>query len=114
MTNRTFNRLTFALTDAYDQPFHETFGESFFRLSIDGAEWSIDEQQANGNLHWITIWFGEDRSEADIRLSTRLNDGWGIRAALVAPVPLPGAGLLMLAGLGGLAAVGRRRAKAQD
>jgi len=110
---RTFNRLIFALTDAYDQPYNEDLGESFFTLSVDGADWSIDQQEANGTLHWITVLFGEDRTEAEIHFSTRLNDGWGIRAAMVAPVPLPATGLLMVAGLGGLATVRRRRCAAK-
>jgi hypothetical protein len=31
-----FRSLTFALTDAYDQPFSEEFGTSFFKLVVDG------------------------------------------------------------------------------
>nr|WP_246849233.1 VPLPA-CTERM sorting domain-containing protein [Rubellimicrobium arenae] len=108
---RAFQILTFALTDAFDQPVSELLGESFFTLSVDDAEWTIDAREANGTLHWITVAFDKPTTSANVHFSTRLNDGWGIKAAMVtvAPVPLPAAGWLGLAGLAGLVALGRRK-----
>jgi hypothetical protein len=113
-----FRSLTFALTDAYDQPFSDEFGAGYFSLSVDEAEWAIDEQEANGTLHWLTVSFDEFVTTATVSFFTRQNDGWGIKAALVSPdpmpspVPLPAAGWLMLAALGGLVALHRRRTAA--
>lgn len=99
-----FTSLTFALTDASDQE------NSFFHLSVDGASWSIeDEQRANGTLDWVTVTFDEAVTEASLMFQTRYNDGWGVRAASVATVPVPASGVMLAFGLAGLAATRRRR-----
>lgn len=110
----TFQSLTFALTDAFDQNPDELLGESFFKLTVDGAEWSIAQQETNGTLHWITMNFDQPVTSTMVGFSTRLNDGWGIKAALVspdvvpAPVPLPAAGWLMLCSMCALIALRKR------
>lgn len=118
-----FTALTFALFDAYDQlPSRRwPLGESFFRLSVDDATWSIPSREENGTLHWLTVAFDAPVAVADIRFSTRLNDGWGVSlsgATTVPPpppppppatVPLPATAPLIAAALAGLAALGLRR-----
>jgi len=72
-----------------------------------------DQQQLSLNLGVL----GSSPLWLQMTFSASLLDGTGrntvehLRAS-VAPVPLPAAGVLMLLGLGGLAAVGRRRRKA--
>jgi hypothetical protein len=98
--------VSFALTDAHDQK------NSWFRLKVDGATWSIKDREANGTLHLITILFDQPVDTARIRFSTRLNDGWGISQVTAAPVPVPPAMLLAASGIGVMALVRRRRKKA--
>jgi hypothetical protein len=107
-----FTSLTFALTDAFDQTFSQEFGESYFRLEVDGEEWSIPSIEANGTLHWITVLFDAPTTSAQLSFFTRLNDGWGVSSASIASVPVPASLsllLLALAGLGGIAGSRGRR-----
>ena len=83
----------------------------FFRLEAGNASFEINGKQANGGLWLFTVIFdqGEERT---LRLISTLNDGFSVGPVTVAPVPLPGAGVLLLGGVGALAALRRRRSKA--
>lgn len=108
---KAFSSLTIALTDAFDQGCSRVLGCSSFSLASAGATWSIDTRRENGEIDWLTIAFDAPVTTATVEFSTRLNDGWGIVAAVVddspveppAPVPLPASGLLLAFGLLGLA-----------
>lgn len=99
-----FTSLTFALTDASDQE------NSFFSMTVDGATWTTgSERRANGTLDWITVTFDEAVTETSLDFRTRYNDGWGIQAASISPVPVPASGAMLVFGLVGLAAAHRRK-----
>jgi hypothetical protein len=107
-----FTTIRFALTDAFDQPRDDRFGgESHFSLSAGDAIWRIASREANGTLHWLEVVFDEPTTRAKLTFRTRLNDGWGVRAAGVAPVPLPASALMLLGGAGLLAALRRSRGR---
>ncbi|TNC74808.1 hypothetical protein [Rubellimicrobium roseum] len=109
--HRPFASLTFALTDAFDQNAADGLGASFFRLTAGDATWSIDGQEENGALHWLTVRFDAPVTTARLDFSTRLNDAWGVASASfeLAPIPLPPAAPLLALGLGALATLGHRR-----
>jgi hypothetical protein len=99
-----FQSMTFALVDAHDQP------NSYFNMIYDGTEiWEIPTQLPNRNLFWLMVTFDGPVTTADLRFTTRHNDGYGILAARVAPVPLPPAALLLLTGTALIAGLRRRR-----
>ncbi len=104
-----FRSVRFALTDAFDQPSEPKWGgDSFFSLKAGDATWSIAEREADGTLHWLDILLDAPTTRTELTFSTRLNDGWGVREATVAPVALPATGLLLLGALAALAGVRRR------
>jgi hypothetical protein len=95
----------FGITDANDQR------NSHFSVSFGDAVASLDPQTEveYGNVHWFTVLFDEPVTAADLTFSTRAGDGFGITTATMAPVPLPAGLALMLAGVGALAWVKRRK-----
>ena len=106
-----FSSLIFALTDAHDQP------DSHFVMSVqEGGSWTpiwdIPNRLENGNLFWLSVDFDKPMTSVALLFSTRLDDGYGIRAASVsdqpAPVPLPASAAFLLAGIGGLAMLRRK------
>lgn len=101
---RRSDRVQFLTSDLADV-------NGFFRLEAGNASFEINGKQANGGLWLFTVIFdqGEERT---LKLISTLNDGFSIGPVTVAPIPLPGAGVLLLGGLGALAAVRRRRSKA--
>lgn len=105
-----FDSLVFFLTDVGD------IKGTDFRIEVTGA--GIDPavhhiaRQANGTLNLVRILFEETVTAATLRLVSAHNDGFGIDdvgVARMAAAPLPPAALMLLAGIGGLAAVRRRR-----
>ncbi len=104
-----FNSVRFALTDAFDQgPNVGLGGASFFSLAAGDATWKIDQREPDGTLHWIDVLLEAPTTSTQLTFDTRLNDGWGVRQASVATVPLPAGGLLLLAAIGTLAGLRRR------
>lgn len=105
-TGRPMRSVTFALTDAHDQP------DSYFEMQVGDALWSIPSQEANGTLHLIRVLFDGPTDLQRIAFTTQHNDGFGIVGAVVQPVPLPPAALLAGSGMLAMAAVRRRRRRA--
>lgn len=111
-----FTSLSFAITDAFDQPVNPVLGASYFQMRVKddpASAWRIAERQSNRNLHWVEILFDAPTTSADVQFFTRTNDGFGVTDARVevAPIPLPAAAWMLLAGLGaigGLKRLGRR------
>ncbi len=61
-------------------------------------------------LHLVTLTFDGPTDNVVIKMVNGKGDGFGIDGIRLAAVPLPAGGLLLLAGLGGLALLRRRRA----
>jgi hypothetical protein len=101
----TFRRLAFLLTDLDDM------GSILFNISVNGALAVARpgaESAGDGQLHLITLLFDTPVSSFEIRLVNGKGDGFGLDGARLAAVPLPAAGLLLLATLCGLALLARR------
>ena len=113
-----FDTVMFVLSDGSDTG-------AFLRISADGTDYEqrTNGRLRNGNAQLVTITFDQRVNSALIELANynadgtalRRNDGFSIDGVQVgiAPVPLPSAGLLLAAGLGGLAMVRGRRGRAQ-
>jgi hypothetical protein len=106
-----FQNVRFALTDAFDQPDETRWGgASHFSMTVGDAVWTIASQEADGTLHWLDVLLDAPTTEVEIGFHTRLNDGFGVRQARLAPIPLPAGGFLVAVGAGSLMAMRRRRA----
>ena len=103
-----FDRLVLTLTDVAD------VGATMY-ISAEGMVTSI-ANLGNATTKLIEIDFGQELSSATIFFSNyrngqfMRNDGFSIDDNAVSAVPLPASALLLLGGLGGLAAVRRRKA----
>ena len=102
-----FNTLMFMLTDVGD------IKGTNFSIMVDGAnieaETAYIPRQKNGAINLVRILLDGDAEDATVTLSSAHNDGFSIDDIAIAHVPLPPAALLLLAGLGGLAATRRMR-----
>lgn len=86
----------------------------FWRLAVgDATVDAVRRVKDSGEpVTWYTIVFDQPTRSASLTMRTAVGDGYGIVSPTVAPVPLPAAGLLLLGGMGALAALGRARRKA--
>ena len=104
-----FDLLTFFLTDLDD------VGEVTFSIDVGGTVFDIaadvfgGASQIDGSLFLVTIAFDMKIDSATISMLIDGGDGFGIDDIRIGLVPLPAAGLMLLAGLGGLGALRRRR-----
>lgn len=99
-----FNRLVFTLTDATDVGAIMTikFGDTVLDV-LSGLK--------NAETMLVEIDFGMKLTSASIFFTnSRINDGLSLDDIAVSEVPLPASALLLLGGLGGLAAFRRRSA----
>ncbi len=105
-----FNSLAFSLSDAADQG-------AQLRISAGMDELTTLLNLPNGNVQFVVVSFENAVSGARIELANmnsdgtmRVNDGFGMDDVVIAAVPVPAAGLLLLGGLGALGLRSRRKA----
>ena len=108
-----FNALSFILTDVADQggKFSITVGDTLFADLLGGSGRLVD-----GGIYVFSILLPEAVNSLTVLLhNSTLKDGFGldhIRVADTTPIPLPPAALLIVAGMGMIAVVRRRRSPA--
>ncbi|MFW5655729.1 MAG: VPLPA-CTERM sorting domain-containing protein [Roseicyclus sp.] len=104
-TGGVFSSVIFALRDPGDQ--------NAKRLKITGAGAVFDENMpglvGNNDIVLARVDFGGQLTQAHIEIETSRNDAFTIDAASVNVVPLPAGVWMLLAGIGGLAALKRRK-----
>jgi hypothetical protein len=102
-----FNRIAFLMTDVDD------VGDIIFQIAAGGqavgSTVNDGNGQPNGRLQLVTMSFSDLVSNLSITMRVGQGDGFGIDGVKIAAVPVPAAGFLLLAGLGGLAAFKRRK-----
>jgi hypothetical protein len=102
-------KIAFFLTDVDD------VGNVRFNISADGHDnlfhmvtWPAGKQP-DGTLFLVKMLFSDAVDNLAIKMKSGTNDGFGVDGVMVAAVPLPAAGFLLVGALGGLAALRRRR-----
>jgi hypothetical protein len=106
------SKIAFLLTDLDD------VGNVLFTITVKGTDLKaaiVPRTLANGKigdgkLHLVTMQFDGPTDNVVIKMVNGTGDGFGIDGIRLAAVPLPAGGVLLLAGLGGLAMLRRRRA----
>jgi hypothetical protein len=105
-TGSLFNKIVFASKDAAD------IGNIFFTVETGDATASFGPGAGDGNEKLIVIKFGSAQMHAEVSMfnsASKPDDSFSFDGAAVNVVPVPAAGLLLLGGLGALAAVRRRQ-----
>jgi hypothetical protein len=102
-TGSLFNELVFVLRDPGDQ------GQKTLTIAAAGETYSTTTRLPNEELLLVQVLFGAHQSSATIDITTSINDAFTIDGAAANVVPLPAAGWMLLAGIGGLAAMRRRQ-----
>lgn len=104
-TGSLFDELVFVLRDAADI-------NATLTISDGTNTWS-DSGLANENLLLVRVKFGSQISSATVTMaSSTNNDAFSYDGGAVNVVPLPAAGWMLLAGIGAIGAVSRRKRKA--
>ncbi|MCU0853761.1 MAG: VPLPA-CTERM sorting domain-containing protein [Rhodobacteraceae bacterium] len=112
MFTQTIKALGFFMTDVNDIDASMTAqfangATEVFNLSFSG----VGGTAPNGQISYITALFDSGVTSVTFHVD-KPNDGWGIDDVSVAEVPLPAPALMLLGGLGALAAVRRKRKSA--
>lgn len=110
-TGNLFDELVFALRDAADI-------RATLTIAAAGETWEStilapSGDLANENLLLVRVKFGSQQSAATVTMtSSTNNDSFSYDGGAVNVVPLPAAGWMLLAGIGAIGAVSRRKRKA--
>jgi hypothetical protein len=111
----TLNSVSFSFWNADRTRWgHQIDGDDARVYSHDGSDWVYEEQISDGDNGTYTTAFADPYAGSMFAIgATDYNDGWKLRSISVdyepSVVPLPAAGWMLFAGLGGLAAMKRRR-----
>lgn len=106
-TGSMFSEVVFALRDPADQGIERLWVRAFDDTdTLIGS--LFGEDLGNNHVHIIEVSFGHALMDARIEVETSRNDAFAFDGGAVNVVPLPAAGWMLLAGIGGLVAMRRR------